>query len=39
MDNGMERNKNERGFCEGTTLISSWTALEHNTKIIQDGQQ
>jgi hypothetical protein len=39
MDDGMEGNKNERGFREDTTLTSSWTELEHHTKIIQDNRQ
>jgi hypothetical protein len=39
VDDGMERKVNERESREGTTLISSWRELEHNTKIIQDSRQ
>jgi hypothetical protein len=33
-----ERKENERGFPEDTTLIPSWTELEHHTKKIQESR-
>jgi len=39
MDDGMERIEDEGGIRKCTTLTSSWTESEHQTKIIQDSLQ